>query len=499
MGPAVGDKIAAKAIGIASIVLAAVGVVSLAAWAYFIYSYVWPGGRQFDSALSIVFFLCFPPGLAILAFAALRLRPANRIAFAMVCSSLAVSIYALELFFSLAGPALGTDAANTWIDGASEDKKNEVRRLAAEFGVRFDTRDLIEVLMDAQAQGMDAVPAVYPSALLERQQDGPLKSVIKIEGAEVLPLGGISNKTTVLCNENGDYTVYESDEHGFHNPKGIWGLDHLDVAIVGDSFAQGFCVPSDKNFMALIRRRYPATLSLGMGGNGPILELAAIKEYLPSLKPKVVLWAYFGKNDLIELRNETKSPLLLQYLKPNFRQGLMPLQAEIDKALLAYVEKEKLKALRRAEERKNQSAIILLKSLLDFAKLRTLRARLRLVSGQKKREEEPGTQADRSADMALFRAVLLQAKINVEAWGGSLYFLYLPEWERYALPHRVKQNRKQVLAVAAGLKIPVIDIHETFQSHPDVLSLFPFRRSGHYNVDGNRVVAEPILKRLSEQ
>jgi hypothetical protein len=30
------------------------------------------------------------------------------------------------------------------------------------------------------------------------------------------------------------------------------------------------------------------------------------------------------------------------------------------------------------------------------------------------------------------------------------------------------------------------------------LSLFPFRRSGHYNADGNRLIADTVLKRLAQ-
>lgn len=358
-----------KAVLVAHLILAAIGILSLGAWAYCLYYYVWTGARQFGSALDIVLFIVVPALLATAAFASVRLRPAAKIALAMVCSSVLVSLYVLELVFHLATAVLGTGAVNNWIDGASEQKKTEIQRLAANFGVQFDTRDLIEVLMDVQARGMEAVPAVYPSALLE-QQNGPLKSIIHIKGVEVLPLGGISNKATVLCNENGQYIIYQSDEHGFHNPNGLWSSERLDIAIVGDSFAQGFCVPSEKNFMALIRRRYPATLSLGMGGNGPLLELATVKEFLPSLKPNVVLWAYFGKNDLIELRNETNVPLLLRYLKPNYRQNLLSLQAEIDQALLAYAEQEKSKELRRLEERNKQKQHT--KKFLEFAKLSTL-------------------------------------------------------------------------------------------------------------------------------
>ncbi|HEY2918246.1 MAG TPA: hypothetical protein VGK77_04540, partial [Candidatus Binatia bacterium] len=315
---------------------------SLGAWAYSIYYYVWPGVRQFGSAFDIVLFICCPPVVASLVFASLRLSPASRVGLAMLCLSTVASLYAAEVLLRLS-PLLGTRvrAATTSVDGASAERKNEIRRLAEKFGVKFDTRDRIEVLMDAQARGIDAVPAVYPSALLEPQQGGPLKSIIRINSAEVLPLGGISNKMSVLCNETGDYVFYQSDEHGFHNPKGLWNSARLDLAVVGDSFAHRFCVPSHQHFISLIRGHYPTTLSLGMGGYGPLLELATLKEFLPSLKPKIILWAYFEKNDLIELRNETRSPLLLQYLKPDFRQGLISRQGEIDQALLGYVEKEK--------------------------------------------------------------------------------------------------------------------------------------------------------------
>jgi hypothetical protein len=387
---------------------------------------------------------------------------------------------------------LGRGNLSTWIDGVSQERKDEVREYAAGLGVRFDTRDSIEVLLDRRARGIDIVPAVYPVALLQEAQHGALQSVVKIDGREVLPLGGISNRATLLCNENGEYTSYASDERGFHNPAGTWSGEPLDIAIVGDSFAHGFCVGSDENFTALIRRRFPATLTLGMGGNGPILELAGIQEYLPRLRPKVVLWAYFGKNDLIELRNEARSPLLLRYLRPAFRQGLASLQPQIDGALLDYVEAEKSEAVKRLDAGKNHKSRA--KRLLDFAKLSALRSRLEIA-------EHPASArspADAAADLTLFRAVLLRAKRTVESWGGSLYFVYLPEWERYARPDLVQENRDQVLQAAADLGLEIIDIHQAFAAHPDVLSLFPLRRSGHYNAAGNALVAQAVLKRLEQ-
>lgn len=211
------DKTPEKAIGVANVFLTVIGVISLAAWAYSIYYYVWTGARQFGSAFDIVLFICCPPVVASLTFASLRLSAARKVALAMLCLSTVASVYAAEVLLILFPSLLGicVRPATTSVDGASEERKDEIRRLAEKFGVKFDTRDRIEVLIDAQARGIDAVPAVYPSALLELQPGGSLKSTIHINGAEVLPLGGISNKTSLLCNEAGDYIFYESDNTVF--------------------------------------------------------------------------------------------------------------------------------------------------------------------------------------------------------------------------------------------------------------------------------------------
>jgi hypothetical protein len=43
----------------------------------------------------------------------------------------------------------------------------------------------------------------------------------------------------------------------------------------------------------------------------------------------------------------------------------------------------------------------------------------------------------------------------------------------------------------------VVDINDGFQAHADPLSLFPFRRLGHYNEEGHRLVAETVLKSIA--
>jgi hypothetical protein len=84
----------------------------------------------------------------------------------------------------------------------------EKKQIAQKFGVDFDTRSRLQVIMDLRRDGFDAVPAAVPVFLLKQQLDGDLKSIITINGTEVLPLGGISNRLTVLCNETGQYTIF---------------------------------------------------------------------------------------------------------------------------------------------------------------------------------------------------------------------------------------------------------------------------------------------------
>jgi hypothetical protein len=100
-------------------------------------------------------------------------------------------------------------------------------------------------------------------------------------------------------------------------------------------------------------------------------------------------------------------------------------------------------------------------------------------------------------DLLLFRQVITQANELVSQWGARLYFVYLPAWERYGYPANARKDRDRVLSMIKSLDIPLIDIHSAFESQRDPLALFPFRRFGHYNEKGHRLVAEELLRALA--
>ena len=318
--------------------------------------------------------------------------------------------------------------------------------------------------------------------------DGYLSPTLTLDGHEFLPLGSISNRVTVHCNELGEYTIYKSDDHGFNNPKDQWALKPIDVALLGDSFTLGACVPTEKSFAALIGEAYPATLNLASGGNGPLIELATLREYLEDVRPRIVVWVYYEGNDLDNLHVEWKSHLLRSYLNRGFRQGLAARQHDIDSELLAVVQQARETSIETSiwTERLGQAK--------DAVKLMNLRA---LAASALRLQGKNTTDSQQEIDH--LRTVLSEAETSVRSWGGSLYFVYLPTWNRYAHPKLAPSERDAVLATVKDLGIHVIDIHQAFAREPDPLAFFPFRQAGHYNEEGNRLVADVIINEIGRK
>jgi hypothetical protein len=286
--------------------------------------------------------------------------------------------------------------------------------------------------------------------------------------------------------------VYDSDEHGFRNKTGIWRPDRVDVAALGDGFTQGTCVSSDDTFVGQIRKRYPMTLNLGMAGEAPLAMFAAIKEYLPSIRPKVTLWFYFEENDPVELKKEKRSRLLMRYLEGNFKQGLLDRQSEIDEALTEIFKQEMAERRTARPKPVAKKSPPLIDTVMGLPKLGKLRQKLGLVFDRHVQLPEFTEE-----NLELFREILSQARATVSGWGGTLYFVYLPSWERYGDPDRSSVDRDPVLTLVKSLDLPIIDIHLVFQAHPDPVGLYPFRRWGHYNEEGHKVVGEAVLKLIS--
>ena len=375
----------------------------------------------------------------------------------------------------------GVELALSWFPALSDTRV----RAAVRAGAVFDRRPKIEVIMDARAAGERLYPSVHPFMFLGQP--------LNVSGTPTLPLGGLASTPTVLCNESGRYTTFTSDEAGFHNPPIGWTqLSELEVVVVGDSVAEGSCVADGEGFVARLQREFPKTVNLASSGNGPLLELAVIREYLDGRKARFVIWTYFERNDLMELVRERGNPFLEKYLAGGFSQRLVERQTEVQHALTAFVDANLAAEQEGREREKSRPGVEFnVFSLLPNMKQLLLRA----WTVYEERRDGPGPAEEASLD--LYSRILQEAAASVQAAGGQLLFLSLPEFGRYGgVPSSGARARQAVLAMARRGGIDVVDIEVEFSGTGDPESLFPFRLDGHYNEAGNRVVAEAVGRAL---
>lgn len=397
--------------------------------------------------------------VSFLLFRALKLGPASRVNAGLALVSTLAGLYAAEVWL------------NPWRD------PDNVR---------------LQVIAKLRRRGIDAVPAVTPYVFMRGPSLMPgLSYAVTVHGRPTIPLAGIARRVTVDCKEDREWLVYESDEHGFHNPTGIWGGHGIELVAVGDSFTAGSCVPSGENMVARIRLWYPATLNLGMGGNGPLAMLAGMREYVPHLKPAAVLWCYSAGNDLLDLRFEKEHPIIGRYLETGFQQGLFDEQEDIDQALASYVRGPLAKAWLE-----QSGAVHVIK---DTLLLRWVRSKV--VRG--KEDLEASGRGDPNFDVGdedyrLFTRVLEEAKRTAAQSGSRIYFVYLPDWGELFGRERSRRlaegRRRSVLDLVHRLAIPVIDVREAFRAHGRK-KLFSCPAC-HYSAEGYDVAATKVLDAL---
>tara|TARA_Y100000590_G_scaffold465926_1_gene639682 strand:- start:2658 stop:4025 length:1368 start_codon:yes stop_codon:yes gene_type:complete len=355
-----------------------------------------------------------------------------------------------------------------------------LKSIPVESQLKEETKhDIIENLK--KNEGINAVPSIFPKALLG-------KNLID-DKIDIFPLGGVSNKITVFCKEGKSFSIYKSDRYGFNNPDKEWDKEKIFWFLIGDSFVQGSCVQPGEDFASQIRFfTKESALSLGMSGNGPLIELASLIEYAVKKKPKIVLWFYFERNDLDDLSNEKTNPIFINYLNEGFSQELYSKQEEIDKKLIKYINLAKQKILGKINTSKKVSENF--SSFKRIIRLKIIRDKMGL---------------DRGLDFGvdpLLEKIIVKANNLVNTWDGKLFFVYLPDKERYS-KGKIKNDsylkRSQIINLIKKLNIPLIDIHEDFfVMQNDPISFYAERIYGHYSPEGYSKISKTIIKKVRE-
>jgi len=323
---------------------------------------------------------------------------------------------------------------------------------------KFDKRERIEIYNDLKKLNPNTSIMVSPDEYLNLE-------------LEIFPFSGISNSQTIHGNESGYYSIYKSDRYGFNNPDYEW-MKNNDYILIGDSYTHGAYVNRPNDIASKLRHfTKKSILNLGYSGTGPLIQLGAMREYLPK-KSKNVIWFFYEGNDLIDLIRELNSSFLNQYLiDKKFRQNLILKQSKINKTTQ--------KSVNKAEDKLNKN----FKSKFFYKFMTISLTRKTLFNNRYPLKD--------------FKKIISFAKEFAKNNNSNFYFVYLPEFDRYKLKNYQNYQKNEVKKIIEELNIDFIDIDkEVFLKENSPLKLFPFQSRGHYNELGYEKIAELISKKL---
>ena len=294
-------------------------------------------------------------------------------------------------------------------------------------------------------------------------------------------LAGVSNVNTIFCNENGYYSVYQSDRYGFNNPDDEWESKEVEYLLVGDSFPHGACVNRPHDFSSVLRSlSNKSVINLGYSGNGPLNEYATLREYMPK-NVKNIIWMYYG-NDLNDLELELKNKILIKYLEDKkFNQNLKNRQNEINQFLKLKIKTE-IRLVEKNEDywrdffsnKKVFLRFIRLNEIKNFFKSLLKKDNKQIIIEKNLQELE--------------KILVLTKKLAAEN-NSNLYFVYLGSYYGQSSPKFFKlgysKQYLRIINLANKLDLALIDTNKDFffkEKKPT--NYFPFNKYGHYTVDG---------------
>lgn len=373
----------------------------------------------------------------------------------LIFLSIYVSLFFLELYLSI---SLKLNSQNQILE-----RKKQIYKLNT--SKSYDTRNQVEIYEELKKFERISLK-LSPKDFLESEND-------------LIPLSGISNIKTIDCNENGYFSFYNSDRYGFNNNDSVWDEKTIEYLLVGDSFTQGACVNPEKNFAGNLSKISNASvLNLGFAGNGPLLELATLKEYIKLINVKKILWFYFEGNDNFDLSHEIKNNKLIRYFKErNFNQQLYLKQKDINEI----VNNEILKKVKFNKTRINnleKNEIFIFKLI----KLFHLRDQIRKYINENYSFKEKE-----------FKEIMIKAKKIAEENSAKIYFIYLPEFPRYKSFFYSNSNLNKIEKIIGEIGLNFVNVDElVFKKIQQPLDLFPFKMHGHYNEKGYKIISNTI-------
>ena len=307
--------------------------------------------------------------------------------------------------------------------------------------------------------------AIYPTNFLFNDTD-------------IRPIAGLPHRLSVLCEEDGKMGSFNSDRHGFNNPDEVWNIENRkQIVFIGDSFTQGACTYPGEDFVNFYRKSNPElnVINLGMGGSGPLIELAILKEISNLKKIDTVYWGFFEGNDFEELNREIHDSVYKKYLDDDsFLQEIFLKQDEVNELL-----NKKIK-------NSTEGLLNYLKKIpiIGLGNIRSLLDRYSYTFNKKEIEAIPEE----------FIRILSKVSSLTESQNFNVHFLYFPSYEKIKSNSPAKQKlKKEIQKEVQKLGFNFVDIENLiFRKSANFEKKFTSKL--HYNAKTYSDIADIISR-----
>ena len=403
------------------------------------------------TSVSNYLFYVFITLIFILAFIlSLYLNQVHKIVFYILFSIFIISIYSIEYKF----------LHHDW-------------RIVKSSIENPDTRSKYKVYKDLKNNNEGVVVEVLPVYNILRSS--------KLH-PNLFTLSGVSNSLTIGCNERGFYRTYRSDKFGFNNPNYVWQKKNIDYLFIGDSMVHGACENRPDDIASVIRNSYNLNaLNLGYGGNGPLIELATLREYYKK-NTKNIAWFFFEGNDFANLEVELSNRILSKYLYDDtFTQNLKNNQNIVNDIAREVIN----------FEFKNQ--------FFKFLKLYNVRLSLLNYRTLFKSHKVYTVEIVDEIVISEFKKIILKAKNFANENNSNFYFFIIPDIERYNFNQNnldiLKTNKTKLINFLEKNEIVYFDLYDDLFINYKKEEIFNKIPHHHLNKKGYNLLGNYIYKK----
>ena len=318
-----------------------------------------------------------------------------------------------------------------------------------------------------------------------------------INASELLPLTTYPYSNILGSNENGYWPIFKSDRYGFNNDDQNYNKKVINL-IIGDSYAQNATVNYKDSIQNLLTKGGYNSLSFGVGGNGPLLNLATFTEYSHDIKYENLIYFFTETNDLYyDISIEKKNNVLQKYLSGSFDQNLKNRKKE-----LLLLLNNKTKQIYNSYEINNKIEI---KEILRKFTLPNTRFILNIINtGEVNDYYNLKTPENKIYNMKDLKSETFEANFRIQnkvleiIYNSSketkYYLIYIPE-KKYFIENKKTKLNEIIKEISLKKNFKFIDLYEEINLN-DRKKLSP-NKYKHFNEEGQKKISNIILKKIN--